>query len=103
MSVSLDFFRKYAWVPYVILILFFFLGVALDMKKTGLILGTSFVVSLIVIMLIPAVLYGELNVRGNIFSREKNPLAFYVVFCIFAALGIAIVSIITWILVTWNI
>ena len=86
-----------------IISLFFVFGVALDLKKTGLVLGTSFVVSLIVIMLIPAVRFGELNVRGNIFYRKETPIAFYVVFCIFASLGIAIVSIITWILLTWNI
>lgn len=103
MSLSTDFFRKYGWITFTLLTLGFFFGGALGMKKTGLSLGGLAIDSLIVIILIPAVRYGELNVKGCVFNRNESPIFFNIMFCICALLGIAITAIYAWMILAWDI
>lgn len=95
--------RKYAWITFALLTLGFFFGGALGMKKTGLSLGGLAIDSLIVIILIPAMRHGELNLKGCVFYRYESPLTFNIMFCLCTLLGIAVTAIYIWMILAWDI
>lgn len=86
MNKSSQFYRKYAFIPIIIMTLAF---ATYAVTFNGPISSVIFMLSVIIsisMILIAAVKFGELNIRGNIFYRNTEPVAFIIVFCIFSLL-----------------